>query len=91
MALGDMPPEWRLRRQFPHTETKSHLRNAAVFRDACALVVNGQNGGELRQPVTRAPAARPSSGHPESYFSVTVPPLSTSICTCLPFFCAVPA
>jgi hypothetical protein len=25
------------------------------------------------------------------YFSVTLPPLSTSICTCLPFFCAVPA
>jgi hypothetical protein len=33
MALGERAPEWRFGRQFPHTETKPHLRNAALSRN----------------------------------------------------------
>jgi hypothetical protein len=31
-ALGDRKPKRRFPRQFPHTETESYLRNAAVPR-----------------------------------------------------------
>jgi hypothetical protein len=32
IGLGDKAPEWRVRRHFPHTETKRCLGNAAVPR-----------------------------------------------------------
>src|SRR5260370_31832999 len=36
----------------------------------------------------RHSTASPGTVDCRSYFSATLPPLSTSICTCLPFFCA---